>query len=984
MLAPIAVPAESTESAQSVPGALAAEQVLLDKATGAVRIRPDAATGGKGLVRVERGGDLLPEAPAVLTPTAKTSAFLQEHGAVFGIDDAARELSAIGTETDQLGHSRVSYQQIYQGVPVFGAVLRGHIDAEGKLSAVNGKFISEIAVNVVPRIDAVRAYSVAATAVQSQQPPLRESVDLTAKSATLMVYRTNLTRGLPGENYLVYQVEVTNDTTVREFVYVDAHTGKIVDQITGIQTLKNRRVYESVFMPDSPNAPPPAWKEGDPRPALDPAHEDEISGAGYSYNFFFNLSNGTFRSWDGSDARMYTVNNDPTIVCPNANWNGTSTNYCSGTSADDVVVHEWTHAYTQETSNLIYQWQSGALNESYSDIFGETVDLINNREGVEGTAATGNNGPRSQDDSVCSEFTSETPTGDDSIRWLIGEDAFAFSPLPPIGDAAIRDMWHPDCAGGVVFRGDPGHVGEGSNYSCSSGDAGGVHTNSGVPNRAYALLVDGDTVTLKDNGTPFANPVTVNGIGLTKAASIYWRANSVYNGPASNFNDNADSLEMACADLVGVNLPKLVTNSELPPINPLTMGNNDKVDPRRQLSGQRITVQDCLQVTAAIAAVQMRTDVQEQCNFQPMLNPAPAPRCGSEGVNSFFTQNWEGGQPGNWTTGEMGVSKPNLDTRPWFLRSGDLPPNLNGSAHPGKAMYQENRRDLGNCSTDDESGRLWLESPVITVDADDPSQLLFEHYVSTETNYDGGNVLISINGLGFEDANGNQNVIPSEAFVYNPYPGRLFTVADQNTNPKQGQEAFHGSNPGTVFGSWGESQIDLAKAGVSPGDTVQFRWELGQDGCNGADGWYLDDVELFTCGAGGTPSDVMCRGKKATIVGTPGNDVINGTAGADVIHGLEGADQINGLGGADMICGGSGGDTIRGADGADSLIGGFGIDTLYGGAGNDKLFGDEGDDRLFGEADNDHLDGRAGTDQCDGGTGGGDTAANCEQSSNIP
>ena len=80
---------------------------------------------------------------------------------------------------------------------------------------------------------------------------------------------------------------------------------------------------------------------------------------------------------------MITVNNDPTILCPNANWNGTSTNYCSGTSADDVIVHEWTHAYTQETSGLIYSYQSGALNESYSDVFGETVDQINNREGVE-------------------------------------------------------------------------------------------------------------------------------------------------------------------------------------------------------------------------------------------------------------------------------------------------------------------------------------------------------------------------------------------------------------------------------------------------------------------------------------------------------------------------------------------------------------------------------------------------------------------------
>ena len=76
---------------------------------------------------------------------------------------------------------------------------------------------------------------------------------------------------------------------------------------------------------------------------------------------------------------MNTVNNDPTIACPNANWNGTTTNYCNGVTSDDVVAHEWGHAYTEFTHGLIYQWQPGALNESYSDIWGETVDLINGR-----------------------------------------------------------------------------------------------------------------------------------------------------------------------------------------------------------------------------------------------------------------------------------------------------------------------------------------------------------------------------------------------------------------------------------------------------------------------------------------------------------------------------------------------------------------------------------------------------------------------------
>ena len=75
---------------------------------------------------------------------------------------------------------------------------------------------------------------------------------------------------------------------------------------------------------------------------------------------------------------MVTINNNPGINCPNANWNGTSANYCDGTASDDVVAHEWGHSYTEFTNNLIYAWQSGAINEAYSDIWGETIDLLNN------------------------------------------------------------------------------------------------------------------------------------------------------------------------------------------------------------------------------------------------------------------------------------------------------------------------------------------------------------------------------------------------------------------------------------------------------------------------------------------------------------------------------------------------------------------------------------------------------------------------------
>ena len=83
------------------------------------------------------------------------------------------------------------------------------------------------------------------------------------------------------------------------------------------------------------------------------------------------------------------------------------------------------------------------------------------------------------------------------------------------------------------------------------------------------------------------------------------------------------------------------------------------------------------------------------------------------------------------------------------------------------------------------------------------------------------------------------------------------------------------------------------------------------------------------------PATPTCDGLKATVVGTPGDDVLSGTSGRDVIVGLGGDDQISGGGGNDVICGG---------DGDDKLVGAAGNDLVLGEAGNDKLVGTSGND----------------------------------------
>ncbi len=248
-------------------------------------------------------------------------------------------------------------------------------------------------------------------------------------------------------------------------------------------------------------------REGDP-PQSAPFVNNLYDFAGQTYNLYASAFGRD--SYDGLGHHMisvYLVNQQ----CPNAYWNGTSTNYCPIFDADDVVSHEWSHAYTEYTHGLIYAFQSGALNESYSDIFGETVDLLNGADG-----SGGNNN------------TQPYPNGQ---RWLVGEDLGQ-----QVQELLLRDMYDPDRLA------DPGKVSS-PNYACGTEDGGGVHTNSGVPNHAYALIVD---------GTQFApggsyNGQTITGIGLTKAAAIYFRAESVYQTPTTDFPAHATAFRLRAA-----------------------------------------------------------------------------------------------------------------------------------------------------------------------------------------------------------------------------------------------------------------------------------------------------------------------------------------------------------------------------------------------------------------------------------------------------
>ena len=202
-------------------------------------------------------------------------------------------------------------------------------------------------------------------------------------------------------------------------------------------------------------------------------------------------------SIDGAGMQLKSYVHYSSGYC-NAFWNGSVMTYGDGCMlvVDDVVAHEMTHGVTSYTSGLIYSYQSGAINEAFSDIWGEWVDLTNG-------------------------------SGNDTagVRWAIGEDT-------SIG--AIRDMKDP------TLYGDPDKMSS-PNYYHGTGDNGGVHTNSGVGNKAAYLITDGDTF----------NGYTVYGIGIDKAAKIFWEAQNNILSSGAQYVDLGNALVQACENSEG-------------------------------------------------------------------------------------------------------------------------------------------------------------------------------------------------------------------------------------------------------------------------------------------------------------------------------------------------------------------------------------------------------------------------------------------------
>ncbi|MCO4822189.1 MAG: M4 family metallopeptidase [Flavobacteriaceae bacterium] len=695
----------------------------------------------------------------------KVITFLENNKGIYNLKRINETLKFDETKTDPYGFKRVELKQVYNNVPVYDGKLIFHFNREDKLTAVNGNYLPVIKLNPIPKISRAEAANLAIRAIENQELNKSGGILLT-KENTLYIFQKGLVQGYRGTSHLVYRIEVTNGIDVREFVFIDAHSGKVIEQFTGIAHALDRIIYEG-------DLDTVVWEEGDPFPgALTQWQQNEVVTSEHVYNFFNNAFG--FVSYDNADAQMVTINNvDIPNFCPNAAWNGSYVFYCDGLATDDVIGHEWGHAYTEYTSGLIYAWQSGAINESYSDIWGETIDLINNYE--------------DGDDDV--SLRTDCASSD---RWVLGEDING-------GSTGIRDMWNPNC------KNDPGKVTD-AIYWCSRDDNGGVHINSGIPNKAYALLVDGGTY----------NGQTITGIGLTKAAHIFWRVQRQYLTASSDFVSFADALEAACTDLIGLNLEELSTAGPA------------------GASGKIITQEDYNQLVKTILAVELR--VVPEC-YGPLLLPLANELCDASVSNPLFFEDWESGM-GNWTVEQEPVNASTWESRDWEIFNGPL------FDRTGKFALATNPAN-GDCVTDLQNGIISMISPVINfpnaiiLPGQPPIvyEMAFNHLISIENDWDGANIKYSLNG-------GSWKLLPRSAFTENPYNDTDLIASD---NPLTGEPAFTGGPLGGGDPSWGTSVIDLSQIGVAPNTTIQFSFELGSDGCNGWGGWVLDEIMVYNC-----------------------------------------------------------------------------------------------------------------------------------------
>ena len=413
-----------------------------------------------------------------------------------GLKVPSENFEVTSVNTDERNQTHIRMRQSYKQIPVYGGEIILHT-VHDTLRLMNGYYFPEPSVDITPKITKETAESnairnVAAEAIV-RQPKAESAKRFLQADHELVIYHQEEN---PERPHLSWHVTIHPNFIERWEYFVDAHTGVILNKYNhtcgadGTVTAKGKdlnniertfgayQIGSNYYMID---ATKPMFNNNTSKMPDEPVGGIWTIDASNTYGDNLEVKHvvsSNLNNWNatavsahqnGSMAYEYfrktfqrnSLNGKGgTIISiiniadeedgkgmDNAFWNGEFMGYGNGRSAFkplagglDVAGHEMTHGVIQNTANLEYQGQSGAINESLADVFGVLIDRNN---------------------------------------WTLGEDVVKTAAFP---SGALRSMSNPNQNGSNQNGYQPKTM---TQYVTTSKDNGGVHINSGIPNFAF-------------------------------------------------------------------------------------------------------------------------------------------------------------------------------------------------------------------------------------------------------------------------------------------------------------------------------------------------------------------------------------------------------------------------------------------------------------------------------------------------------------------
>jgi bacillolysin len=504
----------------SYAGSVTTPSLPLGAVGSAVDLLEDVDGAVTGLVA--RNGPIALPRGVARTPKAAASAHLERFAARLGVDPAGlRPVSSAGVG----GGTTVRLQQYVHGLPVVGGEVIASLDRRGGLEALVGETttglldVTDGVLGADGLLGGARSRNLARTYVAERTGV--PALGLRVESEGQWIYNPSLL-GAPGlpVNRETTKLHVRDHSGAVDYtVFVDPGFEAVALAVDNNHAAVDRAVCD---LANSDVGTSRAATCDGSTVAYSRREGDAATGITDVDTIYTNLGDTArwFSSYADVDVSALVGGSDKTLrattrACvtedqkgcpmPNAFWNTSAQQmiYGDGVTALDVTAHELAHGITEHTAGLYYVYQSGAINESMSDVFGELVD----------------------------QAVHPDKRGSDQA-WLIGEDnrpAAEDLPVPMRNMADPTASQSADRLTSPLWDADPEHR-----------DDGGVHSNAGPGNKAAALIADGGSF----------NGYRVRGLGLAKTFTIYWTALNLLTSGA-DYEDLFHVLPLSCRKNIG-------------------------------------------------------------------------------------------------------------------------------------------------------------------------------------------------------------------------------------------------------------------------------------------------------------------------------------------------------------------------------------------------------------------------------------------------